>query len=156
MPKALASLPSARVRRLSLATPIMESSMESRSWSRRSFCFCRKGVIVTFFAGFPFGLPASCWTGAGLAAVGLTAAAGLAVAPLAPFPFAGALAAGFATGLGAGLVLVFATLAAGFFALFTGLVGAVFFDFAADLAGLDLAIKIAGRDRSVAFSGKMR
>jgi hypothetical protein len=64
---------------------------------------------------------------------------------------AGALAAGFVSDLAAGLVLIFATLAAGFFALFTGLAGADFLDFAAGLAGLGFAIKIAGRERSGAL-----
>src|SRR5579862_5046034 len=48
MPKAEASLPSARERRLSFATPIIESSMPSRSCRRRSCCFFRKGVREAF------------------------------------------------------------------------------------------------------------
>src|SRR5438876_1132042 len=53
MPKALDSLPSARVRSVSFATPLIESSRLSRSCSRRSLCFSRKGVSLTFtfFAG---------------------------------------------------------------------------------------------------------
>src|SRR5688572_8797430 len=57
MPKALASLPSGRDRRVSLATPAMESSMVSRRRTRRSRCIFKKGVSFagSFLTGRPFG-----------------------------------------------------------------------------------------------------
>src|SRR5687767_4797691 len=77
MPKALASLPSGRDRRVSLATPAMESSMVSRRSCRRSRCSFMKGVILTGFfgpcTGLPFGLPSS---SASFFSVGFTAFAG--------------------------------------------------------------------------------
>src|SRR5205814_8664980 len=52
MPKAEASLPSARERKVSWATPAMESTMASRNCS--SFCFCalvkassRRGLLLS-------------------------------------------------------------------------------------------------------------
>src|SRR5690349_7541337 len=140
MPKALASLPSARVRRLSLATPIIESSMESRSWSNFSCCFLRNGVKATGFAGLPLGFPAA-W------------AAGFAPPFSAPFTFA----AGLAGLLDSFTVFTtFAVFAAGFFALFTAFAGADFFGLAADLAGLGLAINRAGERNCLWLTGKMR
>src|ERR1700677_33207 len=52
MPKAESSLPSARERRLSFATPIIESSMPSRNCNRRSRCLVRKGLSFSFGPGF--------------------------------------------------------------------------------------------------------
>src|SRR5688500_17475763 len=57
MPNALASLPSGRERRVSLATPAMASSMVSRRSCRRSRWSLRKGVSLTGFFGPPTGLP---------------------------------------------------------------------------------------------------
>jgi hypothetical protein len=57
--------------------------------------------------------------------------------------------------LGAGLFELFDTLAAGFPALFTDLAGTGFFVFAADLAGLALAIKLRGGDGLRRVSGKI-
>ena len=51
MPKALASLPSARARRVSRATPLMESSIPSRNWSSFSFCRLRKGSFISTSLG---------------------------------------------------------------------------------------------------------
>src|SRR4051812_27396249 len=62
MPKALASLPSGRERKVSFATPAIESSIVSRSNCRRSRCCLRKGVSFTSFfgpgTGRPFGFSA--------------------------------------------------------------------------------------------------
>src|SRR5207249_7075085 len=48
MPKAEASLPSARERRVPWATPAIESTMASRSW--RSFSFCLRINGSSFFS----------------------------------------------------------------------------------------------------------
>src|SRR5687767_1753687 len=88
MPKALASLPSARARSVSLATPLIESRRLSRSWSSFSRCFCKNGLS---FARAPF---KRCDGLAALAAAALAAEARAAAArAAATFAAAAALAA---------------------------------------------------------------
>ncbi len=81
-----------------MATPIIESSMESRSWSSRSCCLRRKGAIFAFTMEAPF-------TGS----AGTSAFAGGLVKLC---TFAGNLAAGVAIGFAAGLDSVFAVFTA--------------------------------------------
>src|SRR5215475_9253709 len=99
MPKAEASLPSARERRLSCAMPCMESSMVSRNASKRSFCLRKNGFnFASLFFSDGFKITFSTVAGSLPRGACLGAATGLS---LTGFAFA-------ATGLGFALATGFA------------------------------------------------